>query len=154
MKATLQTNERQYGGAVSDGNLSTLQFPVKTNAAGAVIGTGVATPLAANDILDLGPLQEGLRLEDAQAIIKAPIGGGSIKLGFAYEDGVDRADVPQDNDYFGTFAGGTAARVRTTAANGAVVLPKAARLIATLAGATVANGEAVFIVTGELTGPL
>ena len=150
----LTTNERQYGGAVSDGNLTTCQFPVKTNAAGAIRGANSAAPGASGDVVDLGPLQEGMRLEDAQLIVQAGIGGGSIKLGFAYEDGEDHPKVPQDDDYFGTFAGGAAGRVRTTASNVPVVLPKPARLIGTLAGATTANGNAMFIVTGEQTGPL
>ena len=61
----LTTNERQYGGAVSDGNLTTCQFAVKTNAASIVQGSPYATAAASGDIIDLGPLQEGMRLEDA-----------------------------------------------------------------------------------------
>ena len=153
-KITIQTNERQYGGAVSDGNLSTCQFVVKTNAAGAFVGSTSTAAGASGDVIDLGPLQAGMRLTDAQLIVQAPIGGGNIKLGFAYEGGVDSTKVPQDDDYFGVFAGGTAARVRSAGTNVPVVLPKPARLIATLAAASTAAGSAVAIVTGELTGAL
>lgn len=151
----LTTNERQYGGAVSDGNLTTCQFVVKTNAASIVQGSPYATAAASGDIVDLGPLQEGFRLEDAQVIVNAPLtAAGSAKLGFKYEDGVDHTKVPQDDDYFGTFALGAAARVRATGAVGPVVLPKAARLILTLAAAGAANGSATVLVYGEQTGPL
>ena len=151
----LTTNERQYGGAVSDGNLTTCQFVVKTNAASIVQGSPYATAAASGDIIDLGPLQEGMRLEDAQVIVNAPLtAAGAAKLGFKYENGVDDAKVPQDDDYFGTFALGAAARVRATGAVGPIVLPKAARLILTLAAAGAANGSATVLVYGEQTGPL
>lgn len=154
MKVKIPGNERQYGGAASDGNMTTCRFAVSTNAAGAVVGTNTTAPLAAADVIDIGPLQEGFTLEDAQLVVQAPIGGGSIKLGFVYEDGEDHPTVPQDAAFFGVFAGGTAARVRSVGTKVPVPLPKAARLIATLAGATVANGKAMFIVIGEQTGPL
>ena len=84
----LTTNERQYGGAVSDGNLTTCQFAVKTNAASIVQGSPYATAAASGDIIDLGPLQEGMRLEDAQVIVNAPLtAAGAAKLGFKYENG-------------------------------------------------------------------
>jgi hypothetical protein len=75
-------------------------------------------------------------------------------LGFAYEDGVDSAEVPQDAAYFGSgLALATAARVRATGSKLAV-LPKPARLILTTAGAANAKASDIAVlVFGEQVGP-
>ena len=143
----LTTNERQYGGAVSDGNLTTCQFAVKTNAASIVQGSPYATAAASGDIIDLGPLQEGMRLEDAQVIVNAPLtAAGSAKLGFKYENGVDDAKVPQDDDYFGAAVALSAvARVRNATGNTSVTLPKDAYLTVA-ASAAVAEAATVEVI--------
>ena len=74
-------------------------------------------------------------------------------LGFAYADGVDSADVPQDAAYFGAaLVLSAAARLRNTVAK-LVTLPKDARLVLTIDGADNAKaGALVAIVHGERLG--
>lgn len=125
------------------GTASTLHFQIATNSSGAVIGSDVATGVASGDVVRMGIIPAGMRLDDAKAIVStgwtATITG---KLGFAYVDGVDSTAVPQDDDYFGT--GITIATAgRYAASNTAVrpvVLPKDAYLILTTAVA--ANAKA------------
>jgi hypothetical protein len=157
-KVTLKTyGNRQFGGAAGAyGNTTTLRFQLKTGATGGALEADSAAALAVGDIVDLGPLPSGMRLDDAVAIVStgmtATITGS---LGFAYEDGLDSTEAPQDAAYFGAGLNlAAAARVRATGAKAPVVLPKPARLILTTA--VVANAKASQIdvlVTGELIGP-
>ena len=157
-KVTLkQYGARQFGGAAGAyGNTTTLKFTLETGANGAALNADSAAAIAAADVVDLGPLPEGMRLDDASILIStgmtATITGS---LGFAYEDGVDDAAVPQDAAYFGTgFALATAARLRANAAKALKVLPKPARLILTTAVADNAKASKIeVLVTGELLGP-
>jgi len=147
--------KRQFGGAVPYGNVTTLAFKLATIANGSAVGADSTSAIAAGDVLDLGPLPEGFRLDDAQLLITtgmtATITGS---LGFAYEDGVDSAEVPQDAAYFGTgLALATAARVRAAGTKN-VILAKPARLILTTAVAANAKvSDITVLVSGELTGP-
>ena len=77
------------------------------------------------------------------------------KLGFAYDDGVDRTDVPQNDAYFGTgYALSAAAVLRKTATTAPIRLPKGARLILTTGGAANAKASQIDVrIAGELTGP-
>ena len=148
-----QFRARQFGSAPY-GNLSVLAYALKTLATGAVDNSDAVGPLAAGDVVDLGPLPEGMRLEDAQIIVTtgmtATITGS---LGFKYEDGVDDAAVPQDAAYFGAGIDlATAGRKRATGAK-LVTLPKPARLILTTAVAANAKvSDIKVLVSGELTG--
>lgn len=151
-----QYGKRQFGGAAGAyGNTTTLDFKLKTNAIGAAENSDSAAAIAAADVVDLGPLPAGMRLDDASILISvgmtATITGS---LGFAYEDGVDSAEVPQDAAYFGTGLNlATAARLRANAAKAPVVLPKQARLILTTAVADNAKASQIdVLVTGELQG--
>lgn len=147
--------DRQFGGFTPYGNVSTLMYLLKTNATGAVIDSDSTAAVASGDVIDLGELPEGMRLDDAQIIVTtgmtATVTGS---LGFKYADGVDDASVPQDAAYF-ISAGNinTAGRVRATGSK-LVTLPKPARLILTTGGAANAKASDIkVIVSGELIGP-
>ena len=147
--------DRQFGGFTPYGNVSTLMYLLKTNATGAVIDSDSTAAVASGDVIDLGELPEGMRLDDAQIIVTtgmtATVTGS---LGFKYTDGVDDTSVPQDAAYF-ISAGNinTAGRVRATGSK-LVTLPKPARLILTTGGAANAKASDIkVIVSGELTGP-
>ena len=125
------------------GTATTLHYSVATNSTGAVIGSDVATGVASGDVVRVGILPAGMRLDDAKVLVStgwtATVTG---KLGFAYVDGVDVTAVPQDDDYFGSsLAIATPGRY---AANNTgvrpVVLPKDAYLILTTGAA--ANAKA------------
>lgn len=125
------------------GTATTLHYQVATDATGAVVSADSTAAVASGDVVRLGILPAGMRLDDAKTLVStgwtATITG---KLGFAYVDGVDSTTVPQDDDYFGT--GITIATAGRYAASNAavrpVVLPKDAYLILTTAVA--ANAKA------------
>lgn len=156
-KVTLkQFGKRQFGGAAGAyGNTTTLRFQLKTGASGGALEADSSAAIAAGDVIDLGPLPEGMRLDDASLLIStgmtATITGS---LGFAYADGVDSTEVPQDAAYFGTGLNlATAARLRANAAKALVTLPKPARLILTTAVAANAKASQIdVLVIGELQG--
>ena len=116
------------------GTATTLHFAVTTNSTGAVVNSDVATGVASGDVVRMGILPAGMRLDDAKTLVStgwtATVTG---KLGFAYVDGVDSTAVPQDDDYFGS-ALAIATPGRYAANNTAVrpvTLPKDAYLILT-----------------------
>lgn len=156
-KRTLkQFGKRQFGGAAGCyGNTTTLHFKLTTNATGGALDADDSTALAIADVVDLGPLPEGMRLDDLSAIVSVGMTASVTgSLGFAYADGVDETSVPQDAAYFGAGLNlATAARLRANASKALVVLPKPARLILTIAGANNAKASAIdVLVTGELQG--
>lgn len=136
------------------GNTTTLGYNVKTNALGIVMGDSGTAPKD-GDVIDLGLLPEGWCLADAQVFVTTGMTATMTgSLGFAYADGEDDTDVPQDAAYF-IKAGANLATAGRLRANGSklVVLPKPARLILTLAGATNAKESDITVtVSGELTG--
>ena len=88
---------------------------------------------------------------DTTAYVMKPL-TGTASLGFAYADGVDYADVPQNDKYF--FADkdlGTKGRIRADGSD-LVVLPKPANLILTCAAANTKESLIRFEVRGELVG--
>lgn len=151
-----QFHNRQFGGFSPFGNVTSLQFELMTKADGSPVDSDHDAALAVGDVVDLGILPEGMRLEDASVFVfEALTASVTGKLGFVYEDGKDSDAVPQDDAYF--LAAGadlaTAGRLRADGSS-LVVLPKPARLVLTLAGAANAKaGEIRAVVTGELTGP-
>ncbi|SFP39416.1 hypothetical protein SAMN05216229_102117 [Geopseudomonas sagittaria] len=151
-----QYHARQFGGAAGAyGNSTRLHFQLKTNATGAAIGADSSAALASGDVVDLGPLPAGMRLDDSLLIISAGMTATITgKLGFKYEDGADSAVVPQDDDYFGADLDlAAAARLRNATSNAPVVLPKPARLILTTAAAANAKASQLdIVISGELTG--
>lgn len=150
-----QFRTRQFGGASPYGNNTTLRYSFATLSTGAADDSDSTSALAISDVLDIGPLPEGMRLDDAQIIITTGMTASvTASLGFKYEDGVDDAGVPQDAAYFGSgLAMATAARVRAAGVK-LLTLPKPARLILTFAGANNAKVSVVdVLVHGVLTGP-
>ena len=150
-----QVQSRQFGGFTPFGNVTSLMFALATAANGSAVGADRTAALAAGDVVDLGPLPEGMRLEDASVFVTtgmtATITGS---LGFKYEDGEDSTAVPQDAAYFGAGIDLAAAGRKRATGSKRVTLPKPARLILTTAGAANAKASDVkVLVTGELTGP-
>ena len=150
-----QVQKRQFGGFTPYGNVTALLFALATAANGSAVGSDSTAALAAGDVVDLGPLPEGMRLDDASVFVTtgmtATITGS---LGFKYEDGQDSTAVPQDAAYFGTGIDLAAAGRKRATGSKLVALPKPARLILTTAGAANAKASDIkVLVTGELTGP-
>ncbi|MGP9490831.1 hypothetical protein [Psychrobacter sp. AOP7-B1-24] len=137
------------------GNTTTLGYNLKTNDTGVVEGGDADTAPQVGDVIDLGLLPEGWCLADAQVFVTVGMSDTVTgSLGFAYEDGEDDTDVPQDDEYF-VAAGADLATAGRLRADGSklVVLPKPARLILTLAGAANAKASDITVtVSGELTG--
>lgn len=151
-----QFRAKTFGATVPDGNASVLPFQLIANAAGGAVGADSAAPLAIGDVVVLGPLPEGMRLDNFHAVVSTAFTAAVTgSLGFKYEDGVDSATVPQDAAYFGSgIVLSSAARLSNASAKAIVTLPKPAVLILTTAGA--ANAKAAkldIIVSGELLGP-
>ncbi|MCK4786542.1 MAG: hypothetical protein KAV87_22475 [Desulfobacteraceae bacterium] len=146
---------RRFGGAPY-GNLSSFKHNMTLNASGVVVDSDDDTALAIADKVQIGVLPAGMTLEDWHLIISDVFKAASAcKIGFEYVDGVDDANVPQDDDYF--FATATvltaAAVLRKVVANPPVVLPKDAYIIWTHEGALADEASVVdFVVNGELTG--
>jgi len=151
-----QFRARQFGGFTPYGNLTVLPFKLKTNAAGAAIDSDTTAAIGNGDSIVLGILPAGMELHDANLKVSTAFTALVVgKLGFAYEDGVDDADVPQDDDYFGAGVTlHTAGNYRMETSVAPVRLPKPAKLVLTCSGA--ANAKAAqldVLINGELTGP-
>lgn len=149
-----QYQTRQFGGAPPYGNVTTLLFGLTTTAAGAAINADSTAALADGDVVDLGLLPEGMRLDDLSLFVATAMTAtvtGSV--GFVYEDGVDDAAAPQDPAYFGSAIDlATTGRKRATGGK-LVTLPKPARLILTIGGADNAKASDIkALISGELTG--
>ena len=145
--------KRQFGNNPY-GNLSVLSFALATLASGAAADSDSTAAIAAGDVIDLGPLPEGLRLDDAQIIVTtgmtATITGS---LGFKYEDGTDSTEAPQDAAYFGSGIDLAAAGRKRAAGTKLLTLPKPARLILTTAVAANAKASDIkVLVYGEQVG--
>lgn len=152
---TRKRNPLMFGGAAPFGNLTALAFTLATTAAGAVVDSNSTVAVASGDVIELGLLPGGMRLDDAQVIITTGMTASVTgSLGFKYVDGVDSTEVPQDAAYFiSAGALSSAARLR---ANGTklVTLPKDAILTLTTGGAANAKASDIkVVVSGELTGP-
>ena len=145
--------KRQFGNTPY-GNLSVLSFALATLASGAAADSDSTAAIAAGDVIDLGPLPEGLRLDDAQIIVTtgmtATITGS---LGFKYEDGTDSTEAPQDAAYFGSGIDLAAAGRKRATGTKLLTLPKPARLILTTAVAANAKASDIkVLVYGEQVG--
>lgn len=145
--------KRQFGNNPY-GNLSVLSFALATLASGAAADSDSTTAIAAGDVIDLGPLPEGLRLDDAQIIVStgmtATITGS---LGFKYEDGTDSTEAPQDAAYFGSGIDLATAGRKRAAGTKLLTLAKPARLILTTAVAANAKASDLkVLVYGEQVG--
>lgn len=134
------------------GNVSVLGFALKTNKTGALLGSNVATPPKANDVIVLGDLPEGFTLQNALTVVKTALTGVSGKLGFVYADDEDDPIIPQDDAYFGEVNLATVGRIPDKASK-LITLPKKAHLILTVSAGTASGASDITVlVTGELTG--
>ena len=145
--------KRQFGNNPY-GNLSVLSFALATLASGAAADSDSTAAIASGDVIDLGPLPEGLRLDDAQIIVTtgmtATITGS---LGFKYEDGTDSTEAPQDAAYFGSGIDLAAAGRKRATGTKLLTLAKPARLILTTAVAANAKASDIkVLVYGEQVG--
>jgi len=146
-----ELNKVQYMGP--HGNLSASHFSLVCASDGKVNGVAVATA----DKIIVGQLQSGMKLYPADFTMNvsdAFTASATLAVGFEYQDGVDDAAVPQDADYFLTATTGSLAvqRGNNTGVK-PITLPKAAFLIATVAGAALdAAARADLVVKGEMTG--
>jgi len=146
--------ERQFGG-VPYGNRTDLEFVLATTA-GVADNSDTATAIQVGDIVKIGLLPAGFRILDALTIISAAFTATSTaKIGFQYADGVDDADVPEDDDYFAAaLAIATAGRAGiANTASAPVELPKDAYMIVTNAVAIqAATSKLTVVVEGILRG--
>lgn len=120
------------------GTSTTLHYSVATSSTGAVVGGDSTSAVASGDIVRMGILPAGMRLDDAKTLVSTGwTATATGKVGFAYVDGVDSSEVPQDDDYFGSaLAIATAGRyAANNTAVRPVVLPKDAYLILTTGAA-------------------
>lgn len=135
-------------GAAPYGNLTAFRYLLKTNASGAVVDGDLAAAVASGDTVKIGILPAGFRMIDSEVVIKTPMSASvTAKLGFAYADGVDSAEAPQDDDFFGAgLAMSSAARLRNATSNTSVVLPKDAWLTLTTGGADNAKASELEVI--------
>ncbi|OGU43136.1 MAG: hypothetical protein A2199_04985 [Hydrogenophilales bacterium RIFOXYA1_FULL_63_33] len=130
-------NKFNFGG-VPYGNLSVIgPFNLTVDANGVFTDSNDATQVVQTDIIRLGVLKAGMKLYDYLSYISdAFTAQVTVKVGFAYVDGVDSTAVPQDDDFFATaLAMDSAVTARKTTSTKPVTLPKDAYLILTIAGA-------------------
>ena len=132
-----QKDPRVSLGSTPWGNLTALRYLLQTSATGAVLGSDSSAPVAANDVIRVGPLPGRFRLGDSLVIL------GDAAAGLS---GKDDTKVPQDDDYFGaTVALSAVARVRNATGNASVTLPKDAYLTVA-ASAAVAEAATVEVI--------
>ena len=143
-------------GTAPYGNVTALEFPLVTNSSGAAVNADSTSAIASGDVVRIGIIPAGFRLQDSLAIVSTAFTASVVgTFGFAYVDGVDDTNVPQDADYFGaSVAINTAGRyAASNTAVKPVTLPKEAYLTLTTGGANNAKAaDLVFILRGELVG--
>jgi hypothetical protein len=143
-------------GGVPYGNLSQFTYRMATNSSGVIVASDQSSAVVQTDVVLLGRLPAGMTLQDAIALVSDVFtASATAKIGFQYVDGVDVAAVPEDDDFF--FAAGldlnALAKTRMSVTNAAIVLPKDAYLILTVAGADLAAAGILDVtVIGELMG--
>ena len=145
-------------GGVPYGNTTSRSFNLTTIANGAAVNSDTATAIADGDSVVLGLLPAGMLLQDAVATVSDAFTALTVgKLGFAYTDGVNSTEVPQDDDYFfgtATLTLHTLGTYRKVTSTAPVRLPKDANLVLISSGAAHASaGVADFRITGVLGGP-
>jgi hypothetical protein len=150
-------DESTFGG-VPYGNTTARSFNLTTKSNGAAVNSDTATAIADGDSVVLGLLPAGMLLQDAIATVSDAFTALIVsKLGFAYADGVDSTEVPQDDDYFfaaATLTLHTAGTYRKVTPTAPVRLPKDANLVLVSSGAAHASvGIADFRIVGVLGGP-
>lgn len=155
-KIHVRNNGGNRFGGVPYGNLAVEHYRIVAKEDGTILGADAYGPPKADDVLVLGVLEQGFRLDDAQIIVKTGMASGiTADVGFVYADGADDANVPQDAAYFASDADfASAARIRCQSAK-LVTLPKQALLTVTLKGAdSEAAADIDILIYGEKFGQL
>ncbi|HEY9979907.1 TPA: hypothetical protein ACFN76_000904 [Neisseria meningitidis] len=155
-KIHVRNNGGNRFGGVPYGNMAVEHYRIVAKEDGTILGADAYGPPKADDVLVLGVLEQGFRLDDAQIIVKTGMSSGiTADVGFVYADGADDANVPQDAAYFASAADfASAARIRCQSAK-LVTLPKQALLTVTLKGAASAKAADIdILIYGEKFGQL
>lgn len=155
-KIHVKNNGGNRFGGVPYGNMAVEHYRIVAKEDGTILGADAYGPPKADDVLVLGVLEQGFRLDDAQIIVKTGMASGvTADVGFVYADGADDANVPQDAAYFASAADfASAARIRCESAK-LVTLPKQALLTVTLKGAASAKAADIdILIYGEKFGQL
>lgn len=155
-KIHVRNNGGNRFGGVPYGNMAVEHYRIVAKEDGTILGADAYGPPKADDVLVLGVLEQGFRLDDAQIIVKTGMSSGiTADVGFVYADGADDANVPQDAAYFASAADfASAARIRCQSAK-LVTLPKQALLTVTLKGAgSEAAADIDILIYGEKFGQL
>lgn len=155
-KIHVRNNGGNRFGGVPYGNMAVEHYRIVAKEDGTILGADAYGPPKADDVLVLGVLEQGFRLDDAQIIVKTGMTSGiTADVGFVYADGADDANVPQDAAYFASDADfASAARIRCQSAK-LVTLPKQALLTVTLKGAdSKAAADIDILIYGEKFGQL
>ena len=144
MAVVTKTNAKSLPRAMTApyGNANHQVYTLATSATGVMVDSNQKTAIAAGDVIRLGIIQAGTTLVDSLSIVSA-VFLGTAKVGFAYIDGVDDTNVPQNDSYFHA-ALALSAQGRTRANNLAVKpvqLYKDAYLIVTPAAAQTGAGR-------------
>lgn len=137
------------------GNAWRHQFHFETNASGVFVDSDLTTAVQSADVVRLGVLPAGLTIHDALIVISNAFSPSTTAhVGFAYVDGVDDADVQQDQAYFASALATDATGVsRKTGIKAPVTLPKDAYIKLTIGGAAHASvGVLDVVVEGIWTG--
>lgn len=72
------------------GTSTTLHYAVTTKSSGAVVDSNSASAVASGDVVRMGIIPAGMRLDDAKVLVSTGwTATMTAKLGFAYVDGVD-----------------------------------------------------------------
>lgn len=151
----LTSNDVQGNAPYSNSFVESFQFI--TNSSGHFVNSDEPSTAVANgQVIRLGKLPAGLELHSALLTVgDAFTASTSCKIGFAYVDGVDSSDVPQDDDYF-HVASTSLASVASIGSNNTAVsrvtLPKDAYLILTNATLHASAGRADVTVFGKMRG--
>ncbi|HEZ2019615.1 TPA: hypothetical protein WHP88_001016 [Neisseria meningitidis] len=155
-KIHVRNNGGNRFGGVPYGNMAVEHYRIVAKEDGTILGADAYGPPKADDVLVLGVLEQGFRLDDAQIIVKTGMASGiTADVGFVYADGADDANVPQDAAYFASDADfASAARIRCQSAK-LVTLPKQALLTVTLKEAdSKAAADIDILIYGEKFGQL
>ena len=136
------------------GNATSLPYDLVT-VAGVATPSDKATVVADGDVVILGVLPAGMRLDSLSAKVSAAFTAlTTFKLGFRYVDGVNSDAVNEDDDYFTADLSGTTLGSSVNGLAKTVIIPKDAYLIATVTTLQTAGESGVLeaVVNGVLTG--
>lgn len=94
-KIHVKNNGGNRFGGVPYGNMAVEHYRIVAKEDGTILGADAYGPPKADDVLVLGVLEQGFRLDDAQIIVKTAMSSGiTADVGFVYADGADDANVP------------------------------------------------------------